>query len=370
MKKNMIFGVLGMGAMLFAACSQDKELYDQEEATKEKEAQFSSAFIQKYGQIEAGQDWGFGDVQSTRAANPNSNQWASFVTVPSAITASENTEVTKWFKEHRNPISVSINWADFFVQHVSSSHGNMDKLVAGYSGKDDHVNNFNAASGSIMLMQNSGTSSFGYNNSKDGKMHYKYAIQYINGSYYVGFDFEATGQNSNQKETADGYYADWIVKIFPANYLNAKRIIAEDLGATDDFDFNDVVFDVAFNGGATIITLQAAGGTLPLYIGVGSVQHEVHSLFGVSSDVMVNTGLYNAAPVVFRLPICNSANDVKILVKDQTVGLYLLKAESGKAPQKISVPTTYGWTKEREAIDSKYPKFKNWVGNKAIDWLN
>ena len=45
------------------------------------------------------------------------------------------------------------------------------------------------------------------------------------------------------------------------------------------FDFNDVVFDVATNGGATIITLQAAGGTLPLYIEVGGDSREVHGLF-------------------------------------------------------------------------------------------
>lgn len=36
-----------------------------------------------------------------------------------------------------------------------------------------------------MLMQNSGTSSFGYRASLDGKMHYNYTIQYIEGAYYV-----------------------------------------------------------------------------------------------------------------------------------------------------------------------------------------
>lgn len=85
-----------------------------------------------------------------------------------------------------------------------------------------------------MLMQNSGTSSFGYRASLDGKMHYNYTIQYIEGAYYVGFDFEATGQNPNQQVAADGYYSDWIVKISPAVYTNAYRIIAEDLGDSDD----------------------------------------------------------------------------------------------------------------------------------------
>ena len=56
----------------------------------------------------------------------------------------------------------------------------MDFLVAA---SDDHINNFNATEGAIMLMQNSGTSSFGYRASLDGKMHYNYTIQYIEGAY-------------------------------------------------------------------------------------------------------------------------------------------------------------------------------------------
>ena len=54
----------------------------------------------------------------------------------------------------------------------------MDFLVAA---SDEHINNFNATEGAIMLMQNSGTSSFGYRVSLDGKMHYNYTIQYIGG---------------------------------------------------------------------------------------------------------------------------------------------------------------------------------------------
>lgn len=209
-------------------------------------------------------------------------------------------------------------------------------------------------------MQNSGTSSFGYRASLDGKMHYNYTIQYIEGAYYVGFDFEATGQNPNQQVAADGYYSDWIVKISPAVYTNAYRIIAEDLGDSDDFDFNDVVFDVATNGGATIITLQAAGGTLPLYIEVGGDSREVHGLFGVSNTTMVNTGAgATKAPVMYRV---DGTGAVNVKVEGQNAEVYTLKAEIGKAPQKIRVETRYEWTAERQDINDKYPGLQ-------IGWL-
>lgn len=259
MKKKLDFKVLAiMGVVVFSACGSDSDLFNPEKAAAKKEAQYASAFVQRYGEIAVDQDWGFGVTPTTRVANTNSNQWKDFTEVPGSVTATEKEVVTEWFKTYRNPQSIGGDWTDFFVQHVSGSHSNMDFLVAA---SDDHINNFNATEGAIMLMQNSGTSSFGYRASLDGKMHYNYTIQYIEGAYYVGFDFEATGQNPNQQVAADGYYSDWIVKISPAVYTNAYRIIAEDLGDSDDFDFNDVVFDVATNGGATIITLQAAGGT-------------------------------------------------------------------------------------------------------------
>ena len=218
MKKKFNFGILAIvSVVFFSACGSDSDLFDPEKAVAKKEAQYASAFVRKYGKIAVNQDWGFGVTPTTRVANTNSNQWRDFAEVPGSVTAIEKEVVTKWFETHQNPQSIGVDWTDFFVQHVSGSRSDMDFLVAA---SDDHINNFNAAEGAIMLMQNSGTSSFGYRASLDSKMHYNYTIQYIEGAYYVGFDFEATGQNPNQQVAADGYYSDWIVKISPAVYTN------------------------------------------------------------------------------------------------------------------------------------------------------
>ena len=80
-------------------------------------------------------------------------------------------------------------------------------------------------------------------------------------------------------------------KITEHNYT--VRVIGEDLTFGEDvdadFDFNDVVFDVALESNSTWIKLKAAGGTLPLITGVANPQddqdyndHEVHHLFGLT----------------------------------------------------------------------------------------
>lgn len=367
MNKKQFILIAMLSAVMFSACNSDKDLYDPTRIVEKKEAEFAANFTNRYGQIASDQNWGFGNTKSSRAANTNRNEWGC--EIPADITPEEIAEVTAWFNSNQAPPTINVNWTDFFVQQVSGSNylKNMNRLAAE---GDDLVNNFNGNAGDIMLMYNSGTSSFSYHCSEDSKRHYNYTIQYINGGYYVGFDFEATGTNPNQQIAADGFYADWIIKISPANYTDAKRIIAEDLGNSDDFDFNDVVFDVALNKqGATVITLQAAGGILPLYIQVGNEKVEVHERFGVPVISMVNTGLSQMPPVVFRLPASNTIDDVIVSVVDKEAGEYILKADCGKAPQKICVPTTYEWTSERQSIESKYPKFSDWVGNTEVNWL-
>ena len=61
MKKKLNFGILAiMGVVVFSACGSDSDLFDPEKAAAKKEAQYASAFVQKYGEIAVDQDWGFG----------------------------------------------------------------------------------------------------------------------------------------------------------------------------------------------------------------------------------------------------------------------------------------------------------------------
>ena len=161
------------------------------------------------------------------------------------------------------------------------------------------------------------------------------------------------------------------------------RIIAEDLSASSasDFDFNDIVLDVKF-GTPAVLTLRAAGGTLPLRIN-GDDNLEVHKLFGVwPEDVetidentpaltMVNTyaGKHNQyAPVVidaskgFTKSITTraEANDLKIEVFKHGTW-QTLTAVKGEPACKLAVDTSFNWLDERQSIKGVYPSFIDWA---------
>ena len=198
---------------------------------------------------------------------------------------------------------------------------------------------------------------------------------------------------------ADGYYSDWIVTLTegkrqgytpptPPPTTGKIRVIAEDLTATtgNDFDFNDVVFDVTY-GEANVakITIQAAGGTLPLRIKVGAGNtdadyQEVHALWEQSPNIMINTHAENRYPGrgVSNLPAkevtlgyaVKTPTDVRDLIKvevQKTVGNTLtwveLKSEVGKPAAKIAVNPDWHWLDERVNITT-VQGFVNFVTNR------
>lgn len=409
MKK--LLGLLLMGAAMFSSCGNDHEdLYDPNAVALMKANEYAKAFVKQFGDIDPNHTWGFGSLKG-RSSNTNSNEWDKKWYVPNNITSDEIAKVVAEFSTKRENVvnEKLIDVSNFWVQQVytgnsvySDANGNpvndgkpasakMDKLGAYVSTSNyyEHINNFNQGDNDNVLKKEHGgvlyaeyigttlvenvplgedpTKQFAYLNSIDNKDHTEYLILEIDGAYYLGFDFSADGYNPNEQVQRDWVFNDWILKIIPAVEISSvSRIIAEDLGNSDDFDFNDVVFDVEFVAEGAKITLQAAGGTLPLFIN----DNEVHEKFGVSTETMVNTGNVNKEPVSFVLPGITSLDQIEITVSDKKAGKYYLKAECGEAPQKICVPVTYQWTSERQSIEDKYPKFIDWVGNSTVNWLN
>ena len=195
-------------------------------------------------------------------------------------------------------------------------------------------------------------------------------------------------QNSADKKwvklggCADGYYSDWIVTLTEAKTKDTDeysiRVIAEDLtfgkDLNTDFDFNDV-FDVCLKSNETKIRLKAAGGTLPLIIGVANPQNdqeytdnEVHKLFNVAINVMVNTnaegkGLNGASKPDAFLTLntaYSNAKDIPVYVKKNGTWVELT-AVKGEPASKIGVGLDYVWVDERESLKGRYTKFVDWV---------
>lgn len=354
--------------LLCFSCSHDLDV----DISKNVTEKYNTAFVQTFGQPDPNQTWGFSKTTLTRATQPESNMWESWgYVIPSPITADEITEVKKVFdKKGEASYKALVDWDCFFVQHVYGNHGNMDYLCAyDPAGTDDHIYNFNATSGSIQLMVNSSTQKFSFHSSQDSKMHYWFRMEYIPGyGYYVGIDYEATGQWPNQKEARDYVYNDWVIKICPGKGstppVNNVRIMVEDLSASTgtDFDFNDAVIDVNIVNGNAECILQAAGGTLPLKVG----GLEVHELFGVETNVMVNTGAGpNLDPVPFTLVGITNPADITILVnKGEWVEI---TAKVGNPASKIATWQDKEWCSERQPITEKYPGFSQWV--KDVDYV-
>ena len=157
----------------------------------------------------------------------------------------------------------------------------------------------------------------------------------------------------------------------------ACRIICEDLGASDDFDFNDVVFDALIEGGKTYIKILAAGGTLPLT--VGDDEHEVHAIFNVGTSTMVNTqaNAHYATQTDKQEYVINKAfasyKDIPVKVAIDASAMTPesyneLKAEKGSAPQKIAVNLNFYWCDEREQIEERYDFFTDYVQKASTRW--
>lgn len=420
--KKILF--VGITALAMASCTHD------DYAPVSKQEQYQAVFEKEFGTVNPNVNWGFtpqqvftfdkdGKLIGTRGANTNANEWANYLTVPTRLTDAQKEVVRKWFQTHPNPQGLEVNWSDFFVEQVykggtntEGSHSpeiyntlkdgvetqnkvtgsnHMDWLACGSDAtpSSEHINNFNNGNGDIMYMYDYNTTCFGFHDSY-GDNHFENTYYYnsyvlipgdiidpiVAGMYFVGFDYKtAKYDNGEIRVNPDGYYSDWIIRVVPGLSAPnaAKRVMVEDIidsnlkvVKTSDWDFNDAVFDVRFEGWGNdicaVITLHAAGGTKYLTIGGGTNGVEVHKALGVETGTMVNTGMGTTRPVaIFRIPVAdnvNNANDIPVYVGSQ-----VLEAKQGAATQKFCVPTDTRWMQERQQLKKTYNQFGGYVKN-------
>ena len=193
--------------------------------------------------------------------------------------------------------------------------------------------------------------------------------------------------------------------IIPTEEYQEIRVMAEDLsvGQDTDFDFNDIVYDVRrylkdvgeYHQEQVVVIVRAAGGTLPLYI--LDENHEVHDLFNVDTDVMVNTNAQargmkgaDAPAYVFTLEnpsrygstIGDIAKNIPVWVIKNGVRCDLtVPSPTEGIASKIGVGTDYVWCNERQDIDDKYSLkdgdrkislFTDWISGEFpnYDWYH
>lgn len=550
MNKKQILSVVA-GVVMLTACSEyDPSLSNTgagnyTPADLQLMEKYTENFEARYGKIDENHTWGFGSAAQgakTRTANPKGNMWEKEGwNVPPVITDEQKEIVRQYFQQNTPLGYTNPNWTNFWVQQVYKGGtntegsqtaekyivGNGDEVTGGDNmdhlaskddnGEVDHINNFNNSNNNAwegcMLMENSSTYSFGYNNSNGSVYHYDKAAlvhwtvirdwananglkgdclndglnrsymgfdwaqidisslysanyDYANADYnvtppilpiisYNTFEFEGNTYNylmSNTNEYAydksepnfhgkmnyndkpsddvirdllkygylpysdtqkdwikpatgaDGYYSDWIVSLTEAKNSNTPdnpnssddpdrtwyRIMCEDLGSTNDFDFNDLVFDVSFtkngeNDYTAHVRVQAAGGTLPIYIQYKENDaYEAHHILGSDeTNVPINVGPagYEVNPYDFEeITIqmnSDNPNDIDIYVKERantaTEKIILLPKSGGylsDAPQKICIKNGQNvcWMKESKQIEDVYEHFADWVRSEKGDY--
>lgn len=193
-------------------------------------------------------------------------------------------------------------------------------------------------------------------------------------------------------------------------------VACEDLGSTDDYDFNDVVFGVKHYTSSKvmkkqyidedghlvtslpktislanylIVTPLAAGGTLKsdLYFG-DKLLGEIHTLINGNDYSSAETGtlpVLNAGakatpgkPIVIDLgdgsfTITSDMGGFKVVThqKDGDENSTIITAPAtGKAPQMLLLPNHWEWPRERVSIQTAYPEFTNWAQDQTLNNWN
>lgn len=175
-------------------------------------------------------------------------------------------------------------------------------------------------------------------------------------------------------------------------------VACEDLGSTDDYDFNDIVFKIEYVAGSTTATVTplAAGGTYEAYLTYDgtilvspSGYSELHKWLESGS-----ASTYYEDDVLRYQPVNATAYDRKAESLEVTVGsdfsvtdnmggfnlivytysdgvdaVTITAPKTGSVPQMFLVNGLWAWPKERVTIDDAYPNFTNWNSSvTATDW--
>lgn len=227
-----------------------------------------------------GEESHYGDYNNYGYANrcmPNANQWGTEddggkyldYPRPADITDAERQKVLDVFnqkgKEYYEPL---VDWSHFFVQQVycGPEGPKMTELacVVDYNVEvvswwpyeekiipsdpmNVIINNFNngAYGGDTqqgcMLVFNGSTSDWSFRSTQGGGERFgNWRMEWIDGAYYIGFDFQSNkqGSDANENEYAerDYIYNDWIIKIVPGKGVDTSTPPANQDGK-DEVEF-------------------------------------------------------------------------------------------------------------------------------------
>ena len=286
MKKGIMFGMtLLFASAAFVSCSKKSDIFEENKAqlVENQKDEYRKYFVARYGEVPADQNWDFTQVATTRGAlgvvlddlkDPKHFQKNVTKEKTQLKSAISDAGVKTW-----DPF-VSVCMYPVYCWNESLKNQNLNMIVTsgnasetiftvqmkndawwGNKGATGPSNAGKAISTLALYDLFSNNVTWTLSNSNGGTKtieNYKEVI--VNGRTY--WCFEYNGNND---------YCDLIYVVSDNPAPIAKRYLIEDLGAKDDFDFNDIVVDVIQDdAGKQKAIIRAMGGTIDFTLKIGN----------------------------------------------------------------------------------------------------
>ena len=405
---------LAVAAMSFGGCtSDDKHEYNPDYQVELDKEAFAANFVKQYGQVDAEQSWDLANpnevyvlsasarqVQTRAQGKP---QWITVSSFGHEFNISEgfNEAMEKEFSQFGDPepcyftfpaeglrivpvfqsnannyVLHMVVGEDYFAQDITicsnimGINNNKQKAKAytitgveagtpvsfyvvvfkGNKGYKVDIENFSTLKGGFKLAKVDAAKAGNY---EEGTMREKSSIlacQFKTKHGTAQLAFLMDGLAPDQMHQAPGKI-DKVV---------SRRYLIEDLGSTDDFDFNDIVIDVeqrvvVENGveGTPVqkATLRHLGGVLPWNIKIGD------TWFSGAENTMLKGEIGSDASVTKNVTGWNpEENNITVKVAGNQTGSVCLIPfpKKGEVPMVIAVDTYQQWMDERQSIPSTW----------------
>lgn len=405
---------LAVAAMSFGGCtSDDKHEYNPGYQVELDKESFAANFVKQYGQVDAEQSWDLANPNevyvlsaSARQVQTRAKGKLQWITVSSFghefnISEGFNEAMEKEFSQFGDPepcyftfpaeglrivpvfqsnannyVLHMVVGEDYFAQdiyicsNIMGINNNKQKAKAytitgveagtpvsfyvvvfkGNKGYKVDIENFSTLEGGFKLAEVDAATAGNY---KKGTMREKSSIlacQFETKHGTAQLAFLMDGLAPVQKHQAP----EKIVKVV------SRRYLIEDLGSTDDFDFNDIVIDVeqrvvVENGvegtPLQMATLRHLGGVLPWNIKIGD------TWFSGAENTMLKGEIGSDASVTKDVTGWNpEENNITVKVAGNQTGSVCLIPfpKKGEVPMVIAVDTYQQWMDERQSIPSTW----------------
>lgn len=397
--------ILAVGIAM-ASCSKT-DVFEENQAnfSKQQKAEYVANFVAKYGQPDANQSWDFTatNAVNTRAGetmvcdpinNPDFFYGQVMLDLYTPFTHSienmiKSAAVKKWnpyLKVELYPTAVHTTGTALKFALSVCYNDEISNIVTGFKANDNawgynhdklgealtaavFSKGRNVDTRSLTTAENVYWAAYSYNYEWKWRTFYSgewvetiksfeiknYKEISVNGHTYWCFDC-----------TNDGDYSNLICLAVDAEtQAIQKRYFVEDLGSKDDFDFNDIVFDVIEEtDGSQKCIIRAMGGTLDFTLKIGdttwtkSVEGEAA---GYSEKTMYNTqGTIVYDKVLAEFPVTGwdyNANNISVEVKSTVSDDVIIKIpfpKKGEIPMILAFKTVTNWQTERESLPDNW----------------